>query len=380
MAISRAAHRTAVLSVSTCLLAAAATGCAQFDDSASSPFTPVPTFSAGDPQPRRPSPAPTTGAPTTPTTPPPPCVDPDPAVVATCLDATGAVVMLPGGQSALVTERRTGRILRIDPGTPPREVARLDVDPAGDGGLTDIALSPTWSEDNLLYAYLTTAVDNRVVRIAPGDTPKDVLTGIPRGATGNRGALVFTAQGELTVLTGDTGNPSAAVDPASTAGKLLRVTALTPTPVPPPPHVVLAGVGTAGDVCLDPRGGVWVTDRTPLEDRLRRVTADGATGTPVWTWPDRPGVAGCTAVGGGVAVALDAGRALAVIALDPHTGAAQTAPALIAEGRYGHLEGAAVGADGTVWVSTVNKSDGDPGPTDDRVVRIPPPQGGGGFD
>ncbi len=376
MAISR----TAVLSTSACLLVIVATGCARFDDSASSPFTPVPTFSAGELQPLRPSPTPTTAAPTTPTAPPAPCVDPDPAVVATCLDTTGAVVMLPGGQSALVTERRTGRILRIDPGTPPREIARVDVDATGDGGLTDIALSPTWVEDNLLYVYVTTAVDNRVLRIAPGDVPKDVLTGIPRGAGGNRGALAFTAPGELTVLTGDTGNPAAAVDPTSLAGKLLRVTALSPAAVQPPPRVVLSGVGAAGDVCLSPDGGVWVTDRTAVEDRLQRVAADGSSGAPVWTWPDRPGVAGCTAIGGGVAVALTEGRALAVVSLDPHSGAAQAAPALIAEDRYGRLEGAAAGADGEVWVTTVNKSGGDPGPTDDRVVRIPPPQGGGGFD
>ncbi|GAA4475951.1 sorbosone dehydrogenase family protein [Rhodococcus olei] len=381
MAISRAAHRTAVLSTSAFLLAAAVTGCARFDDSASSPFTPVPTFSAGELQPRPPSgPPSSTPDPSQPTREAAPCVDPDPAVVATCLGTTGGITMLPGGQSALVTERRTGRILRIDPGTPTQEVARLDVDGSGDGGLLDVALSPTYAEDTLLYAYVTTPVDNRVVRIAPGDTPKDVLTGIPRGAVGNRGALVFTAPGELTVLTGDAGNPVAATDPASLAGKVLRVTALTPAAAQPMPQVALSGIGTAGDVCLDPRGGVWVTDRTVLEDRLQRVTADGGTGTPVWTWPDRPGVAGCTAVDGGVAVSMGDGKALAVIPLDAHTGAAQAAPALIAKDRYGRLGGAAAGAQGEVWVTTVNTSGGEPTPTDDRVVRIPAPQGGGGFD
>lgn len=380
MAISRAAYRTAVLSTSL-VVAAAVGGCARFDDSASTPFTPAPSFSAGEVEPRQPAPPTTTpDAPET-TRELAPCEDPDPAVIATCLDTTGGLTMLPGGQSALVTERRTGRILRVAPGTAPQEVAALAVDGSGDGGLLDIALSPTYTEDNLLYAYVTTGVDNRVVRIAPGDTPKDVLTGIPRGASGNAGALVFTTPDELTVLTGDAGNAAAANDPASLAGKVLRVTALTPAPVQPMPRVVLSGIGTAGDVCIDPRdGGVWVTDRTLLEDRLQRVTADGATGMPVWTWPDRPGVAGCTAINGGVAVALGEARALAVLPLDPTTGAAQAAPSLVAQDQYGRLGAAALGDGDQVWVSTVNKSGGEPTPSDDRVVRIPAPQGGGGFD
>ncbi|MFD1811267.1 PQQ-dependent sugar dehydrogenase [Rhodococcus gannanensis] len=378
MAINRAAHRTAVLST---LALTVLTGCARFDDTASTPFTPVPTFSAGEVQPREP------GAPTTPTPTPSgspsielPCVDPDPAVVATCLDVTGGLTVLPGGQSALVTERRTGRILQVAPGMPTQEIARLDVDGSGDGGLLDVALSPTYTEDNLLYAYVSTATDNRVVRIAPGDSPKDVLTGIPRGTAGNAGALTFTGPSELTVVTSDTGNPATATDPGSLAGKVLRVTALAPAPVQPRPQVVLSGIGTAGDVCVNPAGGVWVSDRTVLEDRLQRVAPDGATGTPVWTWPDRPGVAGCTAIDGGVAVSLTGGRALAVLPVDSRTGAAQAAPGFVAQDTYGMLRGADLGSDGLVWVSTVNKSGDQPGPTDDRVVRIPAPQGGGGFD
>ncbi|TQF67173.1 oxidoreductase [Rhodococcus spelaei] len=378
-------RRTAAASMSACLVGLAVAGCARFDDTASTPFTTVPTFSAGgEVQPRQQAP---TSSPSAGTTEPPralaPCEDADPNVVATCLDTTGGLTMLPGAQSALVTERRTGRILRVAPGTAPEEVARLDVDGSGDGGLLSIALSPTYVEDNLLYAYVSTATDNRVVRLAPGDAPKAVLTGIPRGATGNAGALAFSAPNELMVLTGNAGNPGAATDPASLAGKLLRVTALTPD-LPggqPLPQIVLSGIGTAGGVCVDPHGGgVWVTDRTALEDRLQRVAPNGAAGVPVWTWPDRPGVAGCAAGPDAVAVSLTAGKALALVALDPHTGSATAAPALLAQNKYGQLGGAALGDKNQVWVSTVNKSGNEVGPTDDRVVKIPAPQGGGGFD
>ncbi|MFD4266185.1 PQQ-dependent sugar dehydrogenase [Rhodococcus sp. NPDC058481] len=362
----------------------AVTGCARFDDSATTPFTPAPTFDAGgEVRPRPPGTPPTSPGATLPTFEPAPCRDPDPTVVATCLDSTGGMAMLPGGDSALVTERRTGRILRVAPGKAPEEFARLDVDGSSDGGLLDVALSPTFVEDNLVYAYISTPGDNRVVRIAAGDVPKEVLTGIPRGPVGNAGALAFTGPNELLVLTGDAGNPTAATDPGSLAGKLLRVTALTPGPPgsQPFPQIALSGIGGAGDVCVDPTDQtIWVTDRTVLEDRLQKVAPNGAAGVPVWTWPDRPGVAGCAAGGGAVAVALTAGKALAVLGTDPQTGAVTAAPSLIAENRYGRLGAAALGAEGMIWASTVNKTDGEPGPNDDRVVKIPAPQGGGGFD
>ncbi|QBJ95166.1 oxidoreductase [Rhodococcus sp. ABRD24] len=354
-------------------------GCAEFDDSASSAFTPEPTFGSGaEVQPFEP-PAPSSVAPD-PASPDDPCVDRDANIVATCLDTTGGLAMLPGGDSALVAERRTGRILRVAPGTMPTEFARIPVDSSSDGGLLGIALSPTYAEDNLLYAYVTTPTDNRVVRIAPGDTPKDVLTGIPRGNAGNAGALTFARPGELLVLTGDTENPAAATDPTSLAGKLLRVTALTSTPNPPRPAVVLSGIGRAGGVCADHGGGVWVTDRTVVEDRLQRVRPDGTVGAPVWTWPDKPGVAGCAAAQGAIAVALTDAQAMAVLTTEAATGAVTATPALLAQKLYGRLAGTAISGEGQIWAATVNKSGGEPGPTDDRVVKIPMPNGGGGFD
>ena len=371
----RHAAATAVLSTAALVLA----GCAQFDDSASSPFTPEPTFGAGaEVRPRQPS-APSSVLPE-PSVPDDPCFDRDPNVIATCLDTTGGMVLLPDGRSALVTERRTGRILRVAQGEKPTEFARVPVDSGADGGLLDIALSPTYEEDSLVYAYVTTPSDNRVVRIAPGDVPKDVLTGIPRGTTGNAGALTFSRPGELAVLTGDAGNPAAAADPGSLAGKLLRVTSLSSNPNPPRPAVALSGIGTAGDVCTDPSGALWVTDRTAVEDRLQRVAADGTVGAPAWTWPDKPGVAGCAASMGAVAVALTNGQAMAVLATERDTGAVTSAPALLAQNLYGRLGGTVISPEGEIWAATVNKSGGAPAPTDDRVVKLPLPSGGGGTD
>lgn len=342
-------------------------GCARFDDSASSPFTPEPTLHGANIDPKKPSQPPTST-----TRPSGPCIDPDPAVVATCLDTTGGLVAL--GDGALVAERRTGRILKVAPETPPTEVARVDVDGSSDGGLSDIALSPTFHEDGLMYAYITTASDNRVVRIAEGGgPPKDILTGIPKGASGNHGAIDFATPTQMLVLTGDAGNPGAANNPSSLAGKLLRVNSPAPGATA---EVAVSGIGIAGDVCRDSKDSIWITDRTAVEDRLQRLGGDGVV-TTAWTWPDRPGVAGCAAATDGVAIALTKAKALAIAAADQNTHAVTSAPTLLAQDKYGQLGGAAVGADGSIWVGTVNKTDGQPGPYDDRVVRIPPPQAGG---
>jgi glucose/arabinose dehydrogenase len=344
-------------------------GCARFDDSASSPFTPEPTLEGAELEPKKPEQSESST-----TRPSGPCIDPDPAVVVSCLDTTGGLVEM--GGYALVAERRTGRILQVAPEQQPIEVARVDVDPAGDGGLSDIAISPTYAEDGLIYAYVTTPSDNRVVRFAEGGPAKPVLTGIPKGATGNRGAIEWSKPDQMLVLTGDTGDPAAAADPGSRAGKLLRVSNPSSSG-DAPTEVAVAGIGSAGDICL---GGdqIWITDRTPTMDRLQRIGPDGVV-TTAWTWPDRPGVAGCAVTHEGVAISLTDAKALAMATPDPETFAVTAPPSVFVANKYGRLLGASPAMDGTIWVSTANKSDGgEPTPNDDRVVRIPPPSAAGG--
>ena len=148
------ASRVRVLAAVSIVVAVA--GCARFDDSATSPFTPAPTFDAGgELRPRPPGTPPTSPREPLPTVEPAPCIDPDPAVVATCLDTTGGMAMLPGGDSALVTERRTGRILRVTPGSP-EEFARPRRRRLRRRRPARFALSPTFVEDNLVYAYVST--------------------------------------------------------------------------------------------------------------------------------------------------------------------------------------------------------------------------------
>lgn len=300
------------------------------------------------------------------------CVDPDPQVIATCLDPVGAIAPLPDGRSALVAERATGRVLRVERGSVPRLVATVPVDAAA-GGLTGLVLSPAYSEDRLVYAYATTATDSRVMRISTGEPPEPILTGIPRAPGG---ALGVDRTGALLVATGDGGG---ATDAASLAGKLLRIDTLgrpaTGNPDPASP-IYSSGLRAPTGVCTDTGGTAsWVTDRAAAQDVLLRI-APGPLDAPAWTWPNRPGVSGCVAQQGLVAVSQDGAAALYVLRTGSSGGFTGEPETLLA-GTYGRLGTVSPGPEGLLWLGTVNKSGGVPKSSDDRVIRIQPPAGGG---
>lgn len=306
---------------------------------------------------------------------PEPCDDPDPAVVATCLDPVGAIAVLPDGLSALVAERATGRVLRVERDTEPELVTTVPVDASGGGGLTGLVLSPSYAEDRLVYAYTSTPEDNRVVLLAPGEPPKPVLTGIPRGPEHNGGALAVDLDGSLLVATGDAGGSGGA---ASSAGKLLRIDTRgrpaegNPDPVSP---VLSSGLVDPGGVCVNPvTETVWVTDRTPAADVLHLVVP-GPLPAPAWRWPERPGVGGCAAVGDAVAVPQAGPEALFVLRTDPS--ALVTSTETVLQDTYGRLAAATLAPDGLIWLGTVNKAGGAPVASDDRAIRLPLAGGGG---
>lgn len=91
-----------------------------------------------------------------------------------CLESTSGLIMGIDSKTALVAERITGAVEEISISAEPKVKTVIPVDPAGDGGLMDIVLSPTYSQDRLMYAYISTPTDNRVVRVADGDIPKDI--------------------------------------------------------------------------------------------------------------------------------------------------------------------------------------------------------------
>ncbi|MBI3223543.1 MAG: PQQ-dependent sugar dehydrogenase [Mycolicibacterium cosmeticum] len=351
-----------------CTVMTAAVGCARFDDAQSQPFTTEPQMEA-PPSSSPPPPPPLPGAPF-----PKEC--PAPGVMQGCLESTSGLIMLPDSQSALVAERVTGAVKDVSTKAEPKVKVVIPVDPSGDGGLLDIVLSPTYTQDRLMYAYVSTPSDNRVIRIADGDVPKPLLTGIPKGTTGNAGSLIFTSPTTLVVQTGDAGNPALANDPASLAGKILRIEQPT-TVEQAPPTTALSGMGAAGSMCIDQAdGSLYVTDRTPTADRLQKITKDSKVST-VWSWPDRPGVAGCAALDGAVLVNLVNTKQTVAVRMAPDTGAVTGEPEVVRQDQHGHAWGLAVSPDGNVWGGTINKTSGDAEKLDDVVFPLFP--SGGGF-
>ncbi|KZB81520.1 PQQ-dependent sugar dehydrogenase [Amycolatopsis regifaucium] len=383
----------------------ALSGCAKFDNTAAGQtFTPVnppspesppqagPGGEAGDSGPGRGGSGPNQTQ--TPVPPPQGCKDFDKSVIATCLDTVAAVAAIPGdgsAPSALAGERKSGRVLLAAAGKDPAAWATIPVDGSGDGGLTSLALSPGFAEDQLVFAYITTPTDNRVVRLAKGQAPKPVLTGIPKGATGNRGAIGTDAKGALLVATGDAGNAGLAADPASLAGKVLRIdTSGKPAPGNPTAGsaVFSTGVHSPGGICRDEAGSrLWLTDRLADKDVVYRLRAGQPLTTPAWSWPDKPGVAGCADFVGAVGylyVTTSVAGNLQNLPVTPD-GAVTGKPNLALDGKtgkppktFGRLSSMSMINPQLAVAGTVNKDGGTPVSSDDRVVLISPSIGGNG--
>ncbi|MEU2299469.1 PQQ-dependent sugar dehydrogenase [Streptomyces antibioticus] len=154
--------------------------------------------------------------------------------VAEGLDSPWGVAVLPEG-GLLVASRDEGTITLVDEDSGKKtELGEVPgVSAAGEGGLLGVALSPDYASDHMVYAYFTSASDNRVVRMiydpkrSPGDqlgAPDTVFKGIPKGMIHNGGRIAFGPDGMLYAGTGESGDTGLSQDKESLGGKILRLT------------------------------------------------------------------------------------------------------------------------------------------------------------
>ena len=323
-----------------------ATGCARFDDRLADPFTPVPQIAGGAGQPQSPqAPPPPASSPSA--SPAPraagPCVDPDPNVIATCLDAPSAVVSV--GDRTLAIDSG-GRAVLAAENSEPEDFGRVET---GGGRVVAVTPSPDFSQDGIVYALVAGGGGGRVERLAKGDTSRTVA----RVGSGSGGGITFVGD-VLTVATGS---------------ELVRFPGYRGIGDAGSGEVVARDLGDARGLCAS-KGTAYVTT---VGDRGASVRSGSTT---VWTWPDQQTIGGCEAAEEALAVAVPGGERVDVLPLAD--GGIRGKPEPLAEHRYGRLTGVAATADGRLVGSTTNKDGGTPGRTDDRVVLLPKPTGGGG--
>lgn len=312
--------------------------------------------------------------------------------IATGLEVPWGIGFLPGGD-ALVAERATGRIKRVPAGGgAARTVMRVPgADEAGEGGLLGLAVSPSYARDRLVYAYFTTAADNRIARFRLGGRVQPLLTGIPRAFNHDGGRIAFGPDGKLYAATGDATVPGAAQDRRSLAGKILRMNPDGSVPSDNPFGGSLTwsyGHRNVQGLAWDRAGRLWATefgqDRRDEVNLIRPgrnygwpvvegrgSTRGGRFVNPLVTWsPAEASPSGAAIVGSTLYVAALRGQRLWRI---PLRGARTGRPSASLNGRYGRLRTVVRAPDGALWVTTSNREPlGDPRPGDDRIIRIAP--------
>jgi glucose/arabinose dehydrogenase len=354
--------------VTAVLIVALASGCAP----ATAPSSPSPTVST-------PIPVEPTGTPN---------------VMAIGLESPWSMVRLPSG-STLVSERNTARIMELQPNHELRVVGKVpNVKPGGEGGLLGIEyVNSKGPSGPWLYAYTTTASDNRVVRFplhghagtySLGEvTP--IITGLPNSVHHDGGRIKVGPDGMLYITVGDARRSALAQDPDRLNGKILRVkldgSIPSDNPTPGSPVYSLGHRNPEG-IAWDKDGNLWESELgADTWDELNLIKPGGNYGwpvvegkakkskfiDPVYQWhPAEASPSGLAFTRDTLFLATLRGKRLWTI----YPGQPATAEDWYV-GEYGRIRDVIPGPHGTVWILTSNTDqNGTPIQGDDRIIQV----------
>ena len=321
------------------------------------------------------------------------------STLATDLEVPWSFAFLPDGD-ALVTERDSGRLLRVSPSGDAKELQTLPEGGSGEGGLLGVAVSPDYREDRYVYAYYTTEEDNRVVRFRIGEKPEPILTGIPVNSYHDGGRIEFGPDGMLYISTGDAGDASNSQNRNSLGGKILRIEpdGSIPTDNPFPGNPVYSyGHRNVEGLAWDAEGQLYASEfGENTWDEVNRIEAGNNYGwpevegeggeargytDPITVWPtSEASPSGAEILVGGAMprwegdlfVTALRGQRLWRLELDDR--GEVTGREKLLDGEVGRVRDVVQAPDGSLWVSTSNRdSYGSPvSDQDDRILRLAP--------
>ncbi|MFC8514879.1 PQQ-dependent sugar dehydrogenase [Streptomyces sp. NPDC057257] len=319
--------------------------------------------------------------------------------VTTGLNTPWGIAPLPDDSALLVASRDQGTITKVDVKTGKKtELGKVSgVSAAGEGGLLGLALSPDYASDHMVYAYFTSASDNRIVRMLydakkpAGEqlgAPDTIFKGIPKGYIHNGGRIAFGPDKMLYAGTGESGDRGLAQDKKSLGGKILRMTPEgEPAPGNPFPDspVYTYGHRNVQGLAWDPEQRLFASEfGQDTWDELNAIkpgdnygwpdaegkSSDAKYHNPIAQWhTDDASPSGIAYAEGSIWMAGLKGQRLWRIPLKGTV--ASAAPQAFLEGKYGRLRTVVSAGGDKLWVTTSNTDGrGTPKSGDDRILEL----------
>ncbi|MFI9762230.1 PQQ-dependent sugar dehydrogenase [Streptomyces sp. NPDC051963] len=314
------------------------------------------------------------------------------------LNTPWGLAPLPDGD-LLVSSRDEATITRVDTETGKKtELGEVPgVSPAGEGGLMGLALSPDYASDHMVYAYFTSASDNRIVRMLydaekpSGEqlgAPDTIFRGIPKGFIHNGGRIAFGPDKMLYAGTGESGEKGLSQDKESLGGKILRLTPegepASGNPFPNSP-VYSYGHRNVQGLAWDSKQRLFASEfGQDTWDELNAIKPGGNYGwpevegksdddayqNPIAQWgTDDASPSGIAYAEGSIWMAGLKGQRLWRIPLNGTEASAD--PQAFLEGEYGRLRTVVSAGDDKLWlVTSETDGRGSPSSGDDRILEV----------